>query len=88
MKKNQKVITTLKKARTHINKIIEMIKEEEYCIDIIQQLNAIEGYITSARTQKLRDHLKHCFAEGMKSKSKAKKQRLIDEVLQVTKISK
>jgi DNA-binding FrmR family transcriptional regulator len=85
---NEKVLTTLKKARSHIDKIIEMVEEDKYCIEIIQQLNAIDGYIDSARKSKLISHLKTCFAEGMTAKSSSKKDELIEELVRVLKITK
>ncbi|MBD3329508.1 metal-sensing transcriptional repressor [Candidatus Dojkabacteria bacterium] len=85
---NKTVLTTLKKARSHIDKIIEMVEEDKYCIEIIQQLNAIDGYIDSARKSKLISHLETCFADGMTTKSPAKKQELIDELIRVLKITK
>jgi CsoR family transcriptional regulator, copper-sensing transcriptional repressor len=35
--KNQKVLIGLKKARTSLDKIIKMVEDDKYCIDIIQQ---------------------------------------------------
>lgn len=87
-KDNKKVLITLKKARSHIDKIIEMIEDETYCIDIIQQLNAIDGYIESARKQKLITHLHTCFAQGMKTKSSSEREELVEELVRVLKISK
>mgnify|MGYP000871103422 CR=1 FL=1 len=81
-------ITNLKKAKSHIEKIIQMEDEGRYCIDVIQQLNAVIGYLNSVKSNKLENHLSHCFISGMKSKSKKEQQRLIDEVIQVTKITK
>jgi DNA-binding FrmR family transcriptional regulator len=85
---NKTVLTNLKKARSHIDKIIEMVEDDTYCIDIIQQLNAIDGYIDSARKQKLVSHLKTCFADGMTAKSSSKKEELIEELIRVLKITK
>jgi DNA-binding FrmR family transcriptional regulator len=87
-KANKSVLITLKKARSHIDKIIEMVEQDEYCIDIIQQLNAIDGYIDSARKSKLISHLKTCFADGMSVKSPRRKDELIDELIRVLKITK
>jgi len=83
-----KYITTLKKAQTHISKIIDMEEQGEYCIDIIQQLNAVMGYLNSARNQKLKNHLNSCFAKGMSTESPVKKKKLIDELLLALKMTK
>lgn len=89
MKKNDdKVLISLKKAQSHITKIIEMIESGDYCIDVIQQLNAILGYVNSAKSEKLRNHLETCFLDGMNKNTDAKKKELIEEVMKVIKISK
>lgn len=90
MKNNhkQKILTTLKKAKAHLEKIITMVEKDQYCIDVIQQLNAISGYIDSARNEKLSEHLQSCFIKGLVSKNEARKKRLIEEVIQVIKMSK
>lgn len=46
--KHQKVIIGLKKARTSLDKILSMLEEEKYCIDIIQQNLAVIGLLKSA----------------------------------------
>ncbi|MDD3647540.1 MAG: metal-sensing transcriptional repressor [Candidatus Dojkabacteria bacterium] len=84
---NPKVVLSLKKARSHIDKIITMVENGEYCIDVLQQLNAVIGYLRSAKNEKLSEHLNTCFAKGMSSKSVKIKNKLIEEVIQVTKVA-
>jgi DNA-binding FrmR family transcriptional regulator len=80
--------TSLKKAQTHINKILKMIEDDEYCIDILQQMLAVNGLIKSASNKILKDHLDHCFSEGMKSNDPRKKDELITEVLNILDLEK
>ena len=88
MHDKQKVLTSLKKARSHIEKIIKMVEDEEYCIDVIQQLNAINGYVDSAKNTQLKHHLSSCFTKGVLVKNNKQKQKLIDEVIQAVKLGK
>lgn len=84
----QEILIALKKAQSHITKIIEMVDGDEYCIDIIQQLNAVDGYISSARSKKLQDHLNSCFSEGMSTSDSRKKRELIEELLRALRMTK
>jgi len=84
---DEKVLTNLKKARTHIDRIINMLEADDYCIDVIQQINAVLGYLNSARSKKLESHLESCFLEGLASDDKERRRELISEVLQVIKIA-
>ncbi len=84
----EKIIIALKKAQSHLGKIIKMVEDGEYCIDVIQQMNAVEGYLHSAKSKKLDEHLHTCFAKGMEMKNERKKEELIAEVLQVMSMAK
>ena len=84
----KEIVLSLKKAQSHIGKIIKMVEADEYCIDVIQQLNAVDGYIDSARNKKLVEHMHTCFADGMASKSPKRKNELVDELVRVLKMAK
>jgi DNA-binding FrmR family transcriptional regulator len=88
MKKSADILLSLKKARSHIDSIITMVEDGAYCIDIIQQMNAVMGYLNSARIKKLQEHLRTCFASGMAAKSEKKKQKLILELTKALNICK
>ena len=77
----------LKKAKTSIERILKMIESQEYCIDILQQILAVQGLLKSSSEKILKNHLYTCFAEGMSNSNKGKKIEMIDELVQVIKIS-
>ena len=87
--KNNKpsVITNLKKAQTHLNKVIKMVEDKEYCVNIMQQNLAVIGLLKSAHQMIMENHLKSCFTHAMETNNSAKKNKMIDEILTVTKIS-
>lgn len=84
--KKEKVHISLKKANSHIKKIIQMVEYDAYCIDIIQQILAVQGLLRSAQAQILESHLKTCFQRAMAGKSEKKKKELIKEILQIIKL--
>lgn len=65
-----------------------MIDEDEYCIDILQQMLAVNGLIKSASNKVLKDHLDHCFSEGMRSEDPKRREDLITEVLNILDLEK
>ena len=84
MTKSKKDSTiALKKAQTSINNILKMIDEDKYCIDILQQILAVNGLLKSAADKILQDHLHTCFSEGMTRNDQEYKDKLIDEVINV-----
>lgn len=50
----------LKRADGHLRKVIEMIEAGRPCIDIAQQLYAVEMAIGQAKKALIEEHLDHC----------------------------
>jgi len=87
MKHNRtKVLTNFKKAKSLLEKIIEMTEKDEYCIDIMQQNLAVIGLLRSAHQMLMEDHLKTCFSSAFESKNKTKKKKMVEEILKVSNI--
>jgi len=87
MKNNkQKSLIGLKKAKSLIEKIIEMVEKDEYCIDIMQQNLAAIGLLKSANQTLMENHLHHCFATAIDSRDEERKKKMIEEILTVTKL--
>lgn len=85
--KHKKTLTNFKKARSHIEKIVKMIENEEYCIDIMQQNLAVIGLLKSAHQMLLEGHLNTCFKSAMETGSTKKKQDMIEEILTVARFA-
>jgi DNA-binding FrmR family transcriptional regulator len=64
-----------------------MSDNNEYCIDIMQQNLAVIGLLKSAHLIMMENHLKTCFANAMDSNKEELKQKMIGEILTVTKHS-
>jgi DNA-binding FrmR family transcriptional regulator len=56
----QKSLLAAKKAIGTLNKVLEMIEQDKYCPDIIQQLDSATGLLRSTRSELLQGHLAHC----------------------------
>jgi DNA-binding FrmR family transcriptional regulator len=81
-------LINLKKARSSLTQIIQMVEEDKYCVDVMQQNLAVIGILKSFHQMILNSHLKSCFSEVMKHGTEKKKDEMIEEILKVTKISK
>lgn len=82
-----KTIINLKKARTHLDKIITMIEDGEYCIKVMQQNLAVIGLLKSAHQMLMEGHLNTCFKRAMATNNEKRKQEMIQEILGVTKLA-
>ena len=64
-KTHPQIIARLKRADGHLRKIIQMLEEQRACIDVAQQLQAVEKAITSAKKTLVHDHIDHCLDEAV-----------------------
>jgi CsoR family transcriptional regulator, copper-sensing transcriptional repressor len=85
-KASEKTIINFKKARTHLEKIIKMVESGEYCINTMQQNLAVIGLLKSAHQMLMEGHLNSCFKNAMKSNNTVRQQKMIQEILKVTKM--
>lgn len=84
--KRDTALINFKKAQSHLAKIASMIENGEYCIDIMQQNLAVIGLLKSAHQMLMENHLKSCFITAMQTNNLAKKNKMIEEILAVTKM--
>lgn len=85
--KNQKVLIGLKKARTSLEKIIQMVEDDKYCIDIIQQNLAVMGLLKSANVNLLENHMNCCVKKAMVSQDENVMDEKIQELIKIVKLA-
>lgn len=57
------IIKRLKRANGHLASIVEMIEQGRTCLDIAQQLQAVEKAVQQAKKTLIQDHLDHCLED-------------------------
>jgi DNA-binding FrmR family transcriptional regulator len=60
------IIKRLKRAEGHLKSIIKMLEEERGCLDIAQQLQAVESAIVNAKKVLVHDHIDHCLEHAVR----------------------
>ena len=81
----ERILHRLKIAKGHLEKVMKMIEDDTYCIDVLQQLQAVESQLNGTGTLLLENHLKGCVADAI---SKGKTDEAINEIMQVFRKSK
>ncbi|MBL8579860.1 MAG: metal-sensing transcriptional repressor [Mesorhizobium sp.] len=79
-----KIIKRLKRANGHLNSIIAMIETNRPCLDIAQQLHAVEKAIAQAKRVLIHDHLDHCLEDTVGPLPRAARAS-VDEFRQIAK---
>jgi len=87
MNKREKALIAFKKANSLLSKVVEMMSNNDYCIDIMQQNLAVLGLLKSAHQLLMESHLNTCFKKAMQVSSEKRKQEMIEEILKVTKLA-
>ncbi|MDP3990925.1 MAG: metal-sensitive transcriptional regulator [Candidatus Nealsonbacteria bacterium] len=88
MKNTKKeTLRRLKIIEGHLKKVIKMVDEDKYCIDVLQQSLAVQNALKGADSLILDQHLRKCVVEAMK-KGNSKKEKSIKELLRVFQLSK
>ena len=57
------IIKRLKRADGHLRSVIDMIEAGKPCVDVAQQLQAVEKAVANAKRALIHDHLDHCLDE-------------------------
>lgn len=69
-------------ARGHLDKVIRMVVNDEYCIDILTQSQAVQAALREVDALVLENHLQHCVVDAVKG-SQDDKDKAISEVVKV-----
>ena len=77
------IVMRLRRATGHLQKVIQMIEEGRPCLDLAQQLHAVESAVHEAKKTLIHDHLDHCLDAAVGSTGKAARAP-IDEFKAIT----
>jgi len=72
------IIKRLKRAEGHLRSTIGMIEAGRPCVDLAQQLHAIENAIANAKRELIHDHIDHCLDDAVASNGKPAKAALAE----------
>jgi DNA-binding FrmR family transcriptional regulator len=75
----RQVVNRLKTSRGHLDAVLRMVENGEYCPDIMKQLSAVQGSLERASRIVLRNHLETCVAEAMRA---GRTGEIVDELME------
>jgi DNA-binding FrmR family transcriptional regulator len=79
----QQILSRLRSAAGHVNGVARMVEEDQYCIDVINQINAVQAALNKIALQVLDDHMHHCVTEAIRSDDPAERERVLSEIKDV-----
>ena len=59
-----KIVRRLKQAHGQIAAILKMFDEGRSCLELAQQIQAVESVVHSAKRSLIQDHMEHCLGDA------------------------
>ena len=72
------VVNRLNRAKGHLASIVTMIEEGRPCVDLAQQLHAVENALRNAKQILIHDHIDHCLTSAIEGNGRATRQALAE----------
>lgn len=83
----EKILIAAKKAKSSLEKVLKMLEEDKYCIDVIQQNLAVIGLLRSINLSLLEGHLNCCVKNATAAKDEKKLDEMMKELMMVMKVA-
>ena len=77
------IINRLKSIEGHVRGVQRMIEDDAYCIDVINQVLAVQRALERVNSLMLERHLQTCVTTAIRSDDAAERERVIDEIMGV-----
>ena len=81
--KHNDALHRLKNVEGHIRGIQRMIDEDQYCIDVIRQINAAQAALNKVSTIILEEHLNSCVITAIRGDDPNERERVLHEITDV-----
>ena len=81
----ERILHRLKIAQGHLKKVINMVEEDCYCIDVLHQMQAVGSAIAETECVVLENHLKTCAIDSIRA---GKQEEAIKEIMTIFKKDK
>ena len=72
-------VNRLKTVRGHMDAVIRMVEDEEYCPKIMKQISALEGSLEGVNRVLLQNHIETCVLEHVKE---GRSEQVVDELME------
>ena len=76
-------IKRLKTIEGHIRGIQKMLENDQYCIDVIHQIQAVQSALNKVSTLILDGHLNTCLTSADQGEDPEERKRVLDEITDI-----
>lgn len=82
---HERILHRLKISKGHLEKIIKMVEDDTYCIDVLHQMQAVENGLKETNNLVLENHLKTCAIDAIRE---GRQEEAIGEIMTIFKKNK
>lgn len=79
----RKLLARLKSVEGHVRGIQRMVESDQYCIDIVQQTQAVQRALDKFNALVLENHLNTCVTTAIRGDDAAERERVVTEIMDV-----
>ena len=81
--KHKDALHRLKNIEGHIRGIQRMVEDDQYCIDVIRQINAVQAALNKVSSIILEGHLNSCLITAIQGEDPVERERVLKEINEV-----
>lgn len=59
------ILKRLRRAEGHLRSLVSMFDSGRDCLELVQQLHAVEAALANAKKELIHEHLDHCMEEAL-----------------------
>lgn len=80
---DDQILRRLKSVEGHVRGVQRMVEEGAYCIDVVNQIVAIQRALKKVSGMVLDDHLHSCVTDAMRGPDDENREKVLGELMQV-----
>jgi DNA-binding FrmR family transcriptional regulator len=81
--KHDSSLKRLKIIEGHLKGVIRMIENEEYCVDVIRQIQAVQAALNKVSANILDEHLNTCVITAIRGEDRTERERVLQEISEI-----
>ena len=81
--KHDDALRRLKNIEGHLRGVQRMIEADQYCIDVIQQIHAVQAALNKVSTIILEGHLNSCLISAVRGDDPDDRERVLQEITEL-----
>jgi DNA-binding FrmR family transcriptional regulator len=78
-----KLLNRLKRIEGQVRGVTRMVEEDRYCIDVLNQIQAIHAALVRVESEMLKTHLGHCIESAIVSGDQEEQRRKASELVEL-----